>query len=410
MTKTAHIVYSPESSGRAALRIHRAFLEDGIDSVILSLHQSSLQNEKIKYLGRKPIWHWKGEIRIQKLISRIFKMKKQYGIFTYPVLGADLSQVEEIKQADVIYLHWVLWGLLNLKSIEKLAKTGKPIIFFMHDMWTITGGCHHSFECNKYTSHCGECQVFVKPGKKDLSYKGFNRKQRFFSKYNNLHFVAPSRWLYSCAKNSALTANKPVHYIPNIIDTQYFKPYDKKVAKQILNIGADEYVFAFGAISVDSPYKGWSYLRDALKIIKQQAATKEITVIVFGGGLAKDVESDIPFKIKYMGYVNDEVSMSLIYNATDVFIAPSLAEVFGYVIFEALCCGTPVVAFNTGGIPDLIKHEHNGYLAKYRDAEDLATGIRYCMENNITGKVLPELEKNQILAKHKELISQLVTK
>jgi glycosyltransferase involved in cell wall biosynthesis len=408
MTKIVHLVYSPESSGKAALRIHRAFTEAGMDSKILSLHQSTLENDKIKYLGRIPIWHWKFEIRMQKFLAKRIKMDKQYGIFTYPVFGADLSKLNDIKNADVIYLHWVLWGLLNLKTIEKLAKLNKPIIFFMHDMWTITGGCHHSFACNKYTYQCSSCQVFVKKRKKDFSWFGFNKKKRFYSKFPNLHFVSPSRWLYSCAKDSALTADKPLYHIPNIIDTKLFKPTEKKTAKEILNINPDHLVFSFGAISVDSPYKGWAYLKTALEILHNEANIKDVTVLVFGNGLGKEIESQIPFNIKYLGYINDEIAMNLVYNATDIFIAPSLAEVFGYVIFEALCCGTPVVGFDVGGIPDLIKHKYNGYLAKYKDAEDLAAGIKYCLDNKITGKILPELEPGQILKQHKALIGNLV--
>ena len=179
-----------------------------------------------------------------------------------------------------------------------------------------------------------------------------------------------------------LTKNKPVYYIPNILDNTLFKPTDKNVAKQILNIDANETVIAFGAISVNSPYKGWAYLQKALELLKQEDTVKNISVLIFGSAYNKEIADAIPFKTRFMGYLLDEYSTALVYNAADVFIAPSLAEAFGYVVMEALSCGTPVVGFNVGGIPDMISHKENGYLAKYKDAADVSEGIKFCLQNN----------------------------
>jgi glycosyltransferase involved in cell wall biosynthesis len=329
---------------------------------------------------------------------------KEFGTFSYPVLGNDLSQMEAVKNADIIYIHWVMGGFFNLKSIDQLARLGKPIVFFMHDMWTFTGGCHYSFTCEKYTTGCINCQVI--PGEKrwDLSAKEFEKKLKLFKKYDNLYFSAPSRWLYECAKKALLTINKPVFYIPNILDSTVYKPFDKKIAKQILNIDKDETVIAFGAVSVTSPYKGWSYLQKAIELLQDYMDIEKTTLLIFGKD-GQEIANGIKFKTKFMGYLKDEYSTVLVYNAADVFIAPSLAETFGYTIYEALSCGTPVVGFDTGGIRDLIKHKVNGYVAKYRDANDIAEGIKFCLENNIIGHPPVDINTNSTINKHLELFN-----
>jgi glycosyltransferase involved in cell wall biosynthesis len=245
--------------------------------------------------------------------------------------------------------------------------------------------------------------------KNDLSQIEFKRKIRLFSDFKNISFISPSNWLYDCAIQSKLTAGKPVYYIPNIIDDKLFKPFEKDVAKRILNIDPDSRVISFGAASVNSPYKGWSYLMSALELLKNRIDDKNILILIFGGYYNKNIADSIPFKTRFIGRLRDDYSTLLIYNASDVFVAPSLAESFGYVILESLACGTPVAGFNIGGIPDLIKHKENGYLARYKDADDLATGVKYCLESRISGSVLATLKPEKVVKTHLDLINKLCT-
>jgi glycosyltransferase involved in cell wall biosynthesis len=406
MTKVVHIQYSMESAGRAALRLQKAFVAVKVESTIVSMQHSVQGAANVTYLGTRARLISKLEDKIQGYLTR--KVNKLLGSFSYPVLGNNVARLEEVKNADIIYIHWALKGLLNLNSIEKIAQLNKPVIVFLHDMWAITGGCHHSFTCEKYkTEGCNSCPMFPAVKKNDLSAKEFRKKLKIYSKYNNLHFVSPSRWLYNCAKESLLTKNKPIHYIPNILDSSLFKPTDKNVAKQMLNINPDENVIAFGAISVNSPYKGWVYLQKALELLKQDAAVKNVSVLIFGSAYNKEIADAIPFKTRFMGYLLDEYSTALVYNSADVFIAPSLAEAFGYVVMEALSCGTPVVGFDVGGIPDMISHKENGYLAKYKDAADISEGIKFCLQNNIKGYLLPEIQPSATLKKHLKLFEHI---
>jgi len=403
MFKVVQIQYSTFSAGRAALRLHNAFLEENIDSSILSLQYEASDSGKIKCLGRNSRIISRIDSKLQSYLTR--NNYKEFGLYSFPILGTNVSWMDQIKKADIIYLHWVQFGFLNLSNIEQLAKLGKPIIIFMHDMWPITGGCHHSFTCEKYKTRCDNCQMF--PGKKIIDWPvlELKNKSKLYSKYKNLYFVSPSKWLYNCAKEAFLTKNRSVHYIPNTINSRLYKPFDRNISRYILNIDPDETIISFGAISVRSPYKGWAYLQKSLEILHETVSTKKISVLIFGSGYDKNVADSIPFKVRFMGYLKDEYSTALVYNASDIFIVPSLADNQPTTVVESLCCGTPVVGFDVGGIPDMIKHKENGYLAKYRDAEDIANGIDFCLKNKIRGKMLPFFDESNIIRMHLELIN-----
>jgi glycosyltransferase involved in cell wall biosynthesis len=390
------------SAGSACLRLHKLFLEKGIDSTIISLNADKIFDSRIMYLNSKSKTLLTLNTKLEEYQTR--KNIKELGTFTYPRLGSNVIKMKEIQNADIIYLHWVLGGFLNFSNFEQIFSLKKPVIIFMHDMWWITGGCHHSFECEKYKVHCYDCQIFKSHNKKDLSYKGFDKKANLYQKFDNLFFVSPSWWLLNCAKESNLTHKKPTYYIPNILDDKVFKSLDKSFCRKILNLPEDQTIICFGAESITSPYKGWIYLKDALQILLNKGL-KNISVLIFGGSSSDEIKSTIPFPTYFIGFLKDEFSISLVYNSADVFIAPSLAETFGYVILESLSCGTPVVGFKVGGIPDLIDHKKNGYLANYRDANDLATGIEYCIVNKISGRRLPVFDKNAVMNQHIGLIN-----
>lgn len=404
--RIVQIVYSVESSGRAALRLHKGFSEVDIHSSIITLLPGSQADKNIHQMGKRAYFVGKAEYKIQNFLTR--NTNKKLGLFTYPVLGADLAKLKIIKQADVIYLHWFLWGLLNLNHIEKLARLRKPIVIIMHDMWSITGGCHHSFDCEKYKTKCESCPVFKGKSFLDLAKSGFNKKNKLYTKYKNLFFVSPSKWLMDCTRHSFLTKDKQVYYIPNVIDSKKFKPLDKVFAKKVFNLKENTKVVVFGAVAVDSPYKGWAYLKQALEILYKDSDFKDLSVIIFGSGGDEEMARSIPFETTFLGFMKDEYSMILVYNAADVFVAPSLADNQPTTVMESLCCGTPVVGFHVGGIPDMIDHKINGYLAKYKDAADLADGIKYCINNNLKGEILPHFQKEQVLSDHLQLIDNIL--
>jgi len=156
--------------------------------------------------------------------------------------------------------------------------------------------------------------------------------------------------LLNCAEHSLLTQNKPIYCIPNIIDTTFYKPFDKQVAKKILNIDVDAYIITFGATSVDNPYKGWKYLVKALEILKIKLVNSNVNILIFGSEYNKEIADLLPFDVVFMGQLKDDYSTNLAYNASDIFLVPSVADNLPTTVMESLCCNTPVVGFNIGGI------------------------------------------------------------
>ncbi len=401
MIKVVQIQYSTGSGARSAWRLQQAFINAGIQSHIVSLEEEHPAKTGISYLGRKQKLVARLNMRLQ---ARKNKMaEKKFGLFSITGYTNNIAQHPEIVQADYIYVHWVMNGFLNITSFEQLAKLGKPVIFVLHDMWNITGGCHYSFECTNYiTNSCSNCQVFP-TSHAAIASKGFAKKQQLYNRFNNLYFVSPSIWLQQCAKKSLLAKSKPVFYIPNVLDTDIFKPCDKKTARLILNLPENDIIIAFGAVSVSSPYKGWTYLAQALQLLKMQNLAGNITVLVFGSGYNKEMDDAIPFSTRFMGYLGDEYSTALVYNAANVFVVPSLADNQPTIVQESLSCGTPVVGFNTGGIPDMIEHKTNGYLAEYKNAADITEGVKYCLKHNVKGQMLQHFKTHVTVQKHLDL-------
>jgi glycosyltransferase involved in cell wall biosynthesis len=405
--KILHLQKGITSTGRAPLRLHNAFLEENIESQMLVMDYDENLTSGIQDTGRNSRLTSRADHYMQSFITH--KINKKYGMYTYPVLGTNVSKIEMVKSADIIYLHWVQGGFMSLSSYRQIAELGKPIIFFMHDMWTITGGCHYSFTCEKYKSKCFACQMFPSKGIIDWVASEFKRKRKFYSDFKNLYFASPSKWLFECAKKSNLTKDKPIFYIPNVIDNRLFKPVGKKFSRHILNIKSDGKIIAFGANFILSAYKGWPELLKALKILGTEYSRESLTILIFGGGSNnKEIEKEIPFNVQFMGFLKDEYSTVLVYNAADVLVTPSLADNLPTTVLECESCGTPVVGFDVGGVPDMIKHKENGYLAKYRDPEDLAAGIRFCLESDIKGFLLPEFERKNLIDKHAQLMHDIV--
>ncbi|HOY19025.1 MAG TPA: glycosyltransferase [Haliscomenobacter sp.] len=405
MKKVVQLQYRSTTSGDFGRRLHDEFMKVGISSSIVSLYSNVQPSAEQYNLGKKEILVSRLDNKVNDYLTR--NADKSLGLFSYPIFGTNVSRLEQVKQADAIYLHWSHHGFLSLTNMEQLAKLGKPIIIILHDMWYLTGGCHYSFGCEKYQVKCQNCQFFPGDTKNDLSTAGFEKKMKFYAKYDNLYFVSPSTWLYQCAQQSGLTKNNPVFHIPNVLDRNVYKPFDKKIAKEILNIPKNEQVILFGATSVKNPYKGWEYVKSAMNILYEQRQNENITVLIFGNGCNQEISKAIPFRTRFMGRLNDEYTLALTYNAADVLVAPSLIDNLPYTIFESLACGTPVVAFDTGGIPDMIQHRVNGYLAKYKDATDLAEGIRYCLTHTLEPSPPAALNNHLSIQKHLELLDAI---
>lgn len=287
------------------------------------------------------------------------------------------SQVAQLNP-DIINLHWVCWGLLQ---IETLPKFNQPLVWTFHDMWAFTGGCHYAGQCDRYRDSCGSCPQLHSSKNWDLSRWVWQRKERAW-KNINLTVVTPSSWLARCTSSSSLFKNQRIEVIPNGIDTQIFKPIDKQLARLLLNLPNDKQIVLFGAMSSTSDRrKGFHLLQPALKSLSQSGWQDQIELVVFGS--SEPIKApEFGFHCRYLGRLYDPISLAILYSAADVFVAPSIEDNLPNTIMEAIACGTPCVAFKIGGIPEMIEHHINGYLARPDEPEDLAQGIAWVLENS----------------------------
>lgn len=402
MKRILQIQFSMKSAGSAAWRLHEAFSGlQGFSSEVLSLHKGEKERPDLYYLPKLAVYKAKLNNKIHNSLVKYNKNK--YALFSYPILGTDISDHECVKRADIIYVHWVQMGFMTLKGFKNLIKTGKEIVFFMHDMWDITGGCHNSFGCDGYQVDCANCPILDK--NKEISAKQLRLKKLIFNQ-ENVSFISPSKWLLECAKKSTSTKNRPIHYIPNYFNSKIFVPQDKVQAKLKLGIDPGNKVIAFGAVNLYSAYKGFDYLQKALNYLPNIFQNENIRILIFGSGNEDEIRERFPYKVKYLGYLDSEEKLALAYGASDLFVIPSLADNQPTMVIESLSCGVPVVGFETGGIPDMIEHKSNGYLAKMKDFLDLAEGIKYVLEENIPGYILKKFEPEHLMCLHKELLNE----
>lgn len=245
----------------------------------------------------------------------------------------------------------------------------------MHDMWPCTAICHYAGQCQKFHSHCHSCPQLLYPSAHDLSFKTFDAKLKLYQKHH-ITFVTCSRWLAGQAAQSRLLQGQRILSIPNTYNASVLHPSDMIAARRHHHLPETGKLLLFACQKVTNPLKGLDFLLRALPLVKVDGLQ-----LVMVGQLADSTAAAIPYPIHRIGYIDGEKEMALLYNAVDAFVTPSLEDNLPNTIMEAMAVGTPCIGFNTGGIPEMIDHELNGYVARYRDAEDLAQGISYVLDD-----------------------------
>ncbi|MBQ9885164.1 MAG: glycosyltransferase family 4 protein [Bacteroidaceae bacterium] len=391
------LVNTSERTGGAAVacsRLMNALRKQGIDAKMLVRDKQS-DNPQVSGLGLgrwSQLWKFVWE-RIVIWKANHFKKNNLFSV-DIANTGTDITTFPEFKEADIIHLHWINQGMLSLKNLERIFESGKPVVWTMHDLWPATGICHHPRECDHYHTHCHNCPLLLYHGSKhDLSYRTFKKKQKLMQG-KQVHFVACSEWLKSMAEKGALLQGQSICCIPNPLNLQTFKPKDRQGARQRLQLPTDKKLLLFGAVKATDKRKGIDYLIKACRLlVKQDPALKEQVGIVTFGMLSEGLRKVLPFEVYPQGYVADEDTLTDIYSAVNAYVTPSLEENLPNTIMEAMACGTPCVGFRVGGIPEMIDHKLNGYVADYKSVDDLAEGIRWIFSH----KDIPELRQQTVL-------------
>lgn len=398
-------------AARSAFRLHQGLLSSGVASRFVS-----------QYNTRRDPSIVCGTSRTQKLIAllrpladmlpmKLYRKRNHAKPFSTAYVPVARRVRQVAREVDVLHLHWIVHGFID---IPFLRQAQRPIIWTLHDSWAFTGGCHLPAGCLRYQQGCGSCPQLGSRHEADLTRVNWQRKSRAWQGLDMI-VVTPSNWLAACARSSSLFADRRVEVIPNGIDTKVFKPLDRKVCRHILNLPEDKHLILFGAMGATSDEnKGFDLLRQAMAVLPRQVAGKKCMLVVFG---AQRLElPDLNVEVRFMGTLADDTALSVLYAAADVMVVPSKQENLPNTIMEAMACGTPPVAFRTGGIPDLIEHQHSGYLAEPFETGDLARGIAWTLEQygldsgletHCRQKVEREFALDVVCARYIKLYSEL---
>ena len=400
-------------AGIATLRIHKKLLEQGIDSNLIVFRSSGSPSPGVTEVKKGFLYRAKAFF-FYRFYNFFFRSKLRPGSqqFSFNYFSRiSIKRNPLIRQADIVCLYWV--GA-NFLTPEQIGEIDKPIVWRLSDKWPFSGGCHYSGDCKKYEEHCGGCPQLVTNKKKDFTWYQWKRKNKSW-RDKNITVVAPSSWIADAAGRSSLFRNRSIVRVGTGVDHDVFKPINKQQAREALSIPPHSKVILFGANNaLESTYKGGIFFRKMI----EQLADKDYTFLLFGSDKSQQT-NDINKKVQFLGVLREEKDLQQAYSAADIFICPSIEDNLPNTVLESMACGTPCIAFrNSGGVVDAIDHKENGYLAEFKNVDDLVNGIVWISEANNDGKISDKarakilneftLEKqvNSLIALYKSIVNQ----
>lgn len=381
--KILHISHSDIVGGaaRASYRLHKALLNSDIDSQMMvrvkKTDDWTILNPK-SHLSKLA---YTFSPTIGSYINKLQK-SKNINLRSGNWLPSNWANKINSSDADLVNIHWIGNETLSIRDIGRIKK---PIVWTMHDMWPFCGAEHYAEDSinARWRSGYTKGNRSNNDSKIDIDKLVWLRKTKAW-KETNIYTVSPSQWLAECAKQSSLFQNRPITVIPNPLDTDIYKPLDKKICRDILKLPQGKNIILFGAIGGgNDPRKGYDLLINALGKLKSKIDVKSTICVVFGQSKPYKLP-DLPFTTLWLGHLYDDTTLSLLYNSANVMIVPSRVDNLPQTATEAQSCGIPVIAFNTTGLQDIIAHLETGYLAKAFDTEDMANGIQLILneQNN----------------------------
>jgi len=274
-------------------------------------------------------------------------------------------------RADIVNLHWVA-GFVDYPLFFTPERIDVPVVWTLHDMNPFTGGCHFDQDCGRFRTRCGACPLLGSVDEEDLTARIFDAKAAIFANWppHRLHIVAPSNWLVGVAKSSALFGKYDGTCIPNSIETDLFKPTDKMEARAALGLPQHARIVLFMSHQVSLARKGFQELVQALALLPDNR-----DLLLIGVGDKSNVQIDGPVRVAMVNYVGDDATVAALYSAADVTAVPSRQDNLPNTMLESMSCGTPVVGFDVGGIPDMVKEGETGFLASAGDIPALAAAF-----------------------------------
>jgi glycosyltransferase involved in cell wall biosynthesis len=367
----------------AAYRLHTALRQLGLDSTMYVARRQSSDPHVTAFQPPMDLPH-----RLQRFLRREqmrrsmrpYRRRRpqqhQPDLFTDDRSMYRNLVLTQLPSCDVINLHWIA-RFVDYPTFFAGIPQHLPVVWTLHDMNPFTGGCHYDYDCRRYTTRCGCCPQLGSLEPNDLSARVFQRKQVAFASLpaQRFHIVTLNRWMQDRVKQSALLSRFPVSVIPNSIDTEVFAPQDRAAARQSLGIDHEGPIILFAAQSIVDRRKGFRFLLEALGGLDGPA---DLLLLSLGEGPSRE---DFRFPQLHLGHIADERALATVYSAADLFVIPSIQDNLPNTILESLACGTPVVGFNIGGIPDMVRPRETGMLAPAGDVEGLRAAIRQLLQD-----------------------------
>jgi len=408
--KVLHLSISDGGGGAAmgAYRLHRGLRQAGLESEMLVLRKVTEDPSVHRLADRLNRWERAqrrlAEWRHQRWLGKTPQVTGS-GHWSLNQFNYGIAKAINAFEADIVQLHWVGDNFL---PIGQMARIRAPIVWTLRDMWAFSGGCHYAGGCHQYRAHCGDCPQLVAGSANDISARVHATKRRAWSSLP-LTVVTISEWLADCARSSSIFGDRRIKVIGNPIDPRVFKPLDREASRRAFNLPLDKQLILFGAIGGTSDRrKGFSYLAEALTMLPNDGRTE---LVLFGS--ARQEEIDVGRPVHQVGRLHDEVSLSALYSACDVYALPTTQEALGKTLMEALACGTPCVAFAGTGPDDMIGHQQDGYLARMKDSADLAAGIEWTLaqtwpREDLQARILEKYGVERISERYVKLYESLV--
>jgi len=327
--------------------------------------------------------------------------------------GFDIGEIVRAERPDIVQLHWIAGNTFRLSSIANIAS---PIVWRLSDQWPFCGVQHLEPDPNTYTNPPRPVNWIQR--RTHISEHVRNRKQTIYAGVKNITLACPSRWLASETKRSALLRERPVELIPTSCDTDVFAIKNRVACRAALGLSPDKRVILIGATSMATKWKGPDlFVESIARLCSTSVDLLHVQIVTFGkdpfdaGSLGGGVD------VTHLGQIKDRRLMSILYGAADVFAAPSRMENLSNAVLEALACGTPVVAFAIGGMPDMIDHQVNGFLARPFETSDFANGLRFALQKRerpeiravCRQKVLNGFSREQEIERYMSLYGRLLS-
>lgn len=377
--KVLQLNYSDINGGaaRAAHRIHQAVRDAGIDSkMIVSVAASG------DWTVQGPQGQWaRAMVRLKPRLASLLRamLRTSNPIIHSPaVMPSGWAKRLNTSTADLVHLHWVQEEMLSISDIGRIRK---PVLWTLHDMWAFCGAEHYTEDQRWLEGYHRNNRPPHERGL-DLNRFTWQRKRRQWER--QFHIVCPSTWLADCARQSALMGNWPITMIPYPIDLRTWAPLNQHQARDLLHLPQDRPLVLFGAMGgTADPRKGAEQLFGALQILSTQlrdTPLEHLELVVFGQ-LAPRQPPNLGFQIHYTGHLHDDLSLRALYSAADLLVVPSRQDNLPNTGLEAHACGTPIVAFRTGGLVDIVDDRRTGALADPFDTASLAAAIGWVLED-----------------------------